>query len=171
MQVTPDEMIKVQDYLRRTFANEKIGVKPRAQAPVERLFAGEVLGLGELGEALSGVAFAVQNHREHAHGLPVAAPGALEQRPSGGGVALEVLNRAELGVELLVHQKLPAGQGARGLLELLRLVDLSLLERRHRRAQDGLDLLGGAPGQQEEGHGEHKQRGGQAVGPLSAERA
>ena len=31
MQITPDEMIKVQDYLRRTFGNEKIGVKPRAQ--------------------------------------------------------------------------------------------------------------------------------------------
>lgn len=47
MQITPDEMIKVQDYLRRTFANEKIGVKPRAQASdsIEILLNGEFLGL------------------------------------------------------------------------------------------------------------------------------
>ncbi len=47
MQITPDEMIKVQDYLRRTFGNEKIGVKPRAQAAdsIEILLNGEFLGL------------------------------------------------------------------------------------------------------------------------------
>ncbi len=47
MQITPDEMIKVQDYLRRTFGNEKIGVKPRAQASdsIEILLNGEFLGI------------------------------------------------------------------------------------------------------------------------------
>jgi hypothetical protein len=44
---TPDEMIKVQDYMRRTFGNEMIGVKPRAQASgsIEILLKGEFLGL------------------------------------------------------------------------------------------------------------------------------
>lgn len=47
MQFTPDEMIKVQDYLRRTFSNDKIGVKPRSQAPdsIEILVGGEYVGL------------------------------------------------------------------------------------------------------------------------------
>ncbi len=47
MQFTPDEMIKVQDYLRRTFGNELIGVKPRAQAPdsIEILIKGEFIGI------------------------------------------------------------------------------------------------------------------------------
>jgi len=47
MQITPDEMIKVQDFLRRTFANQQIGVKPRAQASdsIEVLLNGEFLGL------------------------------------------------------------------------------------------------------------------------------
>lgn len=47
MQFTPDEMIKVQDYLRRTFGNESIGVKPRAQAAdsIEILLKGEFLGI------------------------------------------------------------------------------------------------------------------------------
>ena len=47
MQFTPDEMVKVQDYLRRTFGNPKIGVKPRSQAPdsIEILVGGEHVGL------------------------------------------------------------------------------------------------------------------------------
>lgn len=47
MQFTPDEMIKVQDYFRRTFGNESIGVKPRAQAAdsIEILLKGEFIGL------------------------------------------------------------------------------------------------------------------------------
>lgn len=47
MQITPDEMIKVQDYLRRTFGNPGIGVKPRAQASdsIEILLNGEFLGI------------------------------------------------------------------------------------------------------------------------------
>ncbi len=47
MQFTPDEMIKIQDYMRRTFGNEKIGVKPRAQAPdsIEILINGEYVGI------------------------------------------------------------------------------------------------------------------------------
>lgn len=47
MEFTPDEMIKVQDYLRRTFGNEQIGVKPRAQTPdsIEILLKGEFIGL------------------------------------------------------------------------------------------------------------------------------
>lgn len=47
MKFTPDEMIKVQDYLRRTFANPNIGVKPRAQAAdsIEILLNGEFIGL------------------------------------------------------------------------------------------------------------------------------
>lgn len=47
MQFTPDEMIKVQDYLRRTFGNELIGVKPRSQAPdsIEILIKGEFVGI------------------------------------------------------------------------------------------------------------------------------
>ncbi len=46
-QFTPDEMIKIQDYLRRTFGNEQIGVKPRAQAAdsIEILLKGEFIGL------------------------------------------------------------------------------------------------------------------------------
>lgn len=47
MQFTPDEMIKVQDYLRRTFGNEQIGVKPRSQTTdsIEILLKGEFLGI------------------------------------------------------------------------------------------------------------------------------
>lgn len=47
MKFTPDEMIKIQDYLRRTFGNPAIGVKPRAQAAdsIEILLNGEFLGL------------------------------------------------------------------------------------------------------------------------------
>ncbi len=47
MKITPDEMIAVQDYLRRTFGNETIGVKPRAQAgdSIEILLKGEFLGI------------------------------------------------------------------------------------------------------------------------------
>ena len=45
--VTPDEMINIQDYLRRTFGNEQIGVKPRAQAAdsIEILLKGEFIGI------------------------------------------------------------------------------------------------------------------------------
>lgn len=47
MQITPDEMIKVQDYLRQTFKNPAIGVKPRSQASdsIEVLLNGEFLGI------------------------------------------------------------------------------------------------------------------------------
>lgn len=47
MTFTPDEMIKVQDYLRRTFGNPGIGVKPRAQAAdsIEILLNGEFIGI------------------------------------------------------------------------------------------------------------------------------
>ncbi len=47
MQFTPDEMIKIQDYLRRTFGNEMIGVKPRSPASdsIEILLKGEFLGI------------------------------------------------------------------------------------------------------------------------------
>lgn len=47
MQITPDEMIKVQDYLRRTFGNSNLGVKPRAQASdsIEILLNGEFIGI------------------------------------------------------------------------------------------------------------------------------
>lgn len=42
----PDEMIKVQDYLRRTL-NGQIGVKPRSQTPdsIEVLLNGEFIGV------------------------------------------------------------------------------------------------------------------------------
>jgi hypothetical protein len=47
MEIKPDEMIKVQDYLRRTFANDKIGVKPRSQTAdsIEVLLNGEFIGV------------------------------------------------------------------------------------------------------------------------------
>lgn len=47
MTFSPDEMIKVQDYLRRTFGNPGIGVKPRAQAAdsIEILLNGEFIGI------------------------------------------------------------------------------------------------------------------------------
>ncbi len=47
MQITPDEMIQIQDYLRRTFGNPAIGVKPRAQASdsIEILLNGEFIGI------------------------------------------------------------------------------------------------------------------------------
>ncbi len=47
MKFTPDEMVKVQDYLRRTFGNQTIGVKPRAQAAdsIEVLLNGEFIGI------------------------------------------------------------------------------------------------------------------------------
>lgn len=45
--ITPDEMINIQDYLRRTFGNEQIGVKPRAQTgdSIEILLKGEFIGI------------------------------------------------------------------------------------------------------------------------------
>lgn len=47
MQISPDEMIKVQDYLRRTFGNPGLGVKPRAQTgdSIEILLNGEFVGI------------------------------------------------------------------------------------------------------------------------------
>lgn len=47
MQFKPDEMIQIQDYLRRTFGNPGIGVKPRSQTAdsIEILLNGEFLGL------------------------------------------------------------------------------------------------------------------------------
>lgn len=47
MKFSPDEMIKVQDYMRRKFANPGIGVRPRAQASdsLEILINGEFIGI------------------------------------------------------------------------------------------------------------------------------
>lgn len=47
MEFTPDELIKVQAYLRDTFANEHIAVKPRAQTPdsIEVMVRGEFIGI------------------------------------------------------------------------------------------------------------------------------
>jgi hypothetical protein len=47
MTISPDEMIKIQDYMRRTFANPAIAVKPRAQDKdsLEILLKGEFIGL------------------------------------------------------------------------------------------------------------------------------
>lgn len=47
MKFTPDEMVKVQDYLRRTFGAPGIGIKPRAQAAdsIEVLMNGEFIGI------------------------------------------------------------------------------------------------------------------------------
>lgn len=47
MQFTPDELIKVQAYLRDTFKNPALAVRPRAQTPdsIEILLNGEFLGL------------------------------------------------------------------------------------------------------------------------------
>ena len=47
MEFTPDELIRVQAYLRATFKNENIAVRPRAQTPdsIEILINGEFIGL------------------------------------------------------------------------------------------------------------------------------
>lgn len=47
MEFTPDELVKVQAYLRSTFGNDNLAVRPRAQTPdsVELLMNGEFLGL------------------------------------------------------------------------------------------------------------------------------
>lgn len=46
IEIKPDEMIQVQDYLRRTL-NGQIGVRPRAQTPdsVEVILNGEFIGV------------------------------------------------------------------------------------------------------------------------------
>lgn len=47
MEITPDELIKVQAFLRSKFGNEKIAVRPRSQAAdsIEVLINGEFIGL------------------------------------------------------------------------------------------------------------------------------
>ncbi len=47
MEFTPDELVRVQAYLRDTFANPKIAVRPRSASPdsIEVLIGGEFLGL------------------------------------------------------------------------------------------------------------------------------
>jgi Protein of unknown function (DUF3126) len=47
MEFKPEEVIKVQAYLRNTFGNQNIGVRPRAQDPgsIEVLLKGEFIGL------------------------------------------------------------------------------------------------------------------------------
>lgn len=47
MEFSPDELVKVQAYLRSTFSNDNLAVRPRAQAPdsIEILINGEFLGL------------------------------------------------------------------------------------------------------------------------------
>lgn len=44
---TPEELIRVQAYLRNTFENQNIGVRPRSQTPdsIEILLKGEFIGL------------------------------------------------------------------------------------------------------------------------------
>jgi len=46
MEITPDELIKIQTYMRNKFGNENITVKPRAKAEgsIEILINGEFLG-------------------------------------------------------------------------------------------------------------------------------
>lgn len=47
MQITPDELIKIQAYLRSKFANSGLAVRPRSQADdsIEVLLNGEFMGL------------------------------------------------------------------------------------------------------------------------------
>lgn len=47
MEITPDELIKIQAYLRSKFGNEGWAVRPRAQASdsIEVLLNGEFIGL------------------------------------------------------------------------------------------------------------------------------
>lgn len=46
LEIKPDEMIRIQDYLRRTL-NGQIGVRPRAQTPdsIEVMLNGEFIGI------------------------------------------------------------------------------------------------------------------------------
>ncbi len=47
MEFTPDELIRVQAYMRSTFSNDNIAVRPRSQTPdsIEILLNGEFIGL------------------------------------------------------------------------------------------------------------------------------
>lgn len=47
MEFTPDELIRVQAYMRQTFANDNIAVRPRSQTgdSIEILLNGEFIGL------------------------------------------------------------------------------------------------------------------------------
>ena len=47
MEITPDELIKIQAYLRDKFANDNIAVRPRSQTgdSIEVLINGEFIGL------------------------------------------------------------------------------------------------------------------------------
>ena len=47
MEISPDELIKIQAYLRSKFGHEGIAVRPRAQTPdsIEVLINGEFIGL------------------------------------------------------------------------------------------------------------------------------
>lgn len=47
MEITPDELIKIQAYLRSKFANSNIAVRPRPKTPdsIEVLINGEFIGL------------------------------------------------------------------------------------------------------------------------------
>lgn len=47
MEISPDELIKIQAYMRSKFNNEHISVRPRAQASdsIEVLINGEFIGL------------------------------------------------------------------------------------------------------------------------------
>lgn len=47
MEITPDELVKIQAYLRSKFSNDAIAVRPRSQASdsIEVLINGEFIGL------------------------------------------------------------------------------------------------------------------------------
>lgn len=47
MEITPDELIKIQSYLRNKFGNPGLAVRPRSQTPdsIEVLLNGEFLGV------------------------------------------------------------------------------------------------------------------------------
>jgi len=47
MEMQPDELIKIQAYLRSKFGNENIAVRPRPQTPdsIEVLIGGEFIGV------------------------------------------------------------------------------------------------------------------------------
>ncbi|NCO02955.1 MAG: DUF3126 family protein [Alphaproteobacteria bacterium] len=47
MEITPDELIRIQAYLRSKFGNEGLAVRPRAQTPdsIEVILNGEFIGV------------------------------------------------------------------------------------------------------------------------------
>lgn len=47
MEITPDELVKIQAYLRSKFGNSGLAVRPRSQTPdsIEVLLNGEFMGL------------------------------------------------------------------------------------------------------------------------------